>query len=135
MALAVGPNGKMDLVFDTTGANKGNPRCDSTRTFAVLTTLMSWKRGRRVGSSVDEGGWIWDPEGTRGTLLWTVGHDRLSTPSQLRAYAEDGAQQLQRLGFVQTWETEPVRRAPGKWLLNVRWTVPSGLSGSARVTF
>lgn len=118
--------GKFDLSFSSSGPNKGNPVLDNTATHAVLTTLLSMKRGRRPGSQNAEGGYYWDGSGRRGSLLWTVSQDRLATPSQLRAYAEDGGQQLVDLRYLASFEATAARRAPGKFALSVLWRLPSG---------
>lgn len=120
-------SGKWDLDISTSGPNNGNPRTDSSRTHAVLTTLLSWKRGKRPGpSSPEEGGYYYDATGRRGTLLWTVTQDRLATPSQLQAYAEDGGQQLINLHYLASFKASASRRARGKLVVTVQWTLPSG---------
>lgn len=120
--------GRYDLVLSTSGVNKGNPVLDSTRTHAVLTTLVSMKRGSRPGARSPEGGYYWDASGRRGTLLWTISQDRLATPSQLQAYAEDGGQQLVDLKFIATFKASANRRAPGKFAVTATWTLPNGNS-------
>ncbi len=119
-------NGKFDLQFSASGVNTGNPVLDSTRTHAVLTTLISWQRGTRPGAQQPEGGYYWDATGQRGSLLWTVAQDRLATPSQLVAYAEDAGQQLLNLAYISGFSASAQRRAPGKFQLSVQWTLPSG---------
>lgn len=120
--------GRYDLVLSSSGVNKGNPVTDSTRTHAVLTTLVSMKRGSRPGSRTPEGGYYPDTSGTRGTLIWTVSQDRLATPSQLQAYAEDGGQQLINLKYIATFTASASRRAPGKFAVTAVWTLPNGTS-------
>ncbi|MFO0578705.1 MAG: hypothetical protein U1A78_32280 [Polyangia bacterium] len=117
--------GKFDLQFSTEGPNVGNPVLDSTCTHAVLTTLLSKKRGTRPGSPLQEGGYYFDTTGRRGTLLWTVNQDRLATPSQLKAYAEDGAQQLVDLRYIASFDASARKRGPGNFLLTCRWFLPS----------
>lgn len=118
--------GKFDLIFQTSGPGRGNPLLDNTCTHAVLTTLLSKKRGIRPGSQSAEGGYYWDTTGQRGTLLWTVNQDRLATPSQLRAYAEDGGQQLVNLRYLAAFEASATKRGPGNFLLTCRYYLPSG---------
>lgn len=118
--------GRFDLDWETSGPNKGNPRFDNDRQHAVLTLLTARKRGRRVGSRVEEGGYYWDETGERGTLIWTVQYDRLATASQLRAYAEDGGAQLVARGIVETLTAEPERQSPGRWRTFVEYTLPGG---------
>lgn len=120
-------NGKFDLVFSSSGPNKGNPVLDDTRTHAVLTTLVSWKRGTRPGSQVQEGGYYYDPANRRGTLLWSVTQDRMATPSQLKAYAEDGGQQLLDVKQIAGFSASAQRVKPGVFRVTVSWTTPSGL--------
>ena len=119
-------SGKFDLQFSTQGPNRGNPVLDNTCTHAVLTTLLSKKRGARLGSQAQEGGYYWDSGGQRGTLLWTVNQDRLATPSQLKAYAEDGGQQLVDLRYIASFEASAAKRGPGNFILTCRWFLPSG---------
>jgi phage gp46-like protein len=118
--------GRYDLAFSTSGPNKGNPILTSDGTHAVLTTLLSKKRGVRGGSPNAEGGYFGDPSGRRGTLIWTISQDKLATPSQLKAYAEDGGQQLLDRKMIGSFTASAVRVAPGKFRLNVTWTTPSG---------
>lgn len=121
-------NGRYDLVLQQSGPGRGNPVLDTTRTHAVLTTLVSMKRGTRPGARTPEGGYYWDTSGRRGTLLWTISQDRLATPSQLQAYAEDGGQQLVDLKFIATFKAAASRRAPGKFAVTATWTLPNGNS-------
>lgn len=118
--------GRYDLDFSSTGPSRGNPRLDDTRTHAVLTTLMSWKRGTRPGSRSAEGGYYFDPQNRRGTLLWTVSQDRMSTPSQLKAFAEDGMQQLVDAKLIASFTSSARRVRPGQLRLDVAWTNPDG---------
>lgn len=120
--------GTFDLSFSQSGPNRGNPVLDDSRAHAVLTTLLSWKRGRRPGAAAAEGGYYFDTAGRRGTLLWTVSQDRMATPSQLQTYAEDGGQQLLDLGQVGSFTARAVRLAPGRFRVDVSWTLPGGAS-------
>lgn len=119
--------GRFDLSFSRSGPNRGNPILDDTRTHAVLTTLMSWKRGTRPSSPVSEGGYYYDPQNRRGTLLWTVTQDRMATPSQLKAYAEDGGQQLLDAKQIASFAASARRIKPGQFRVDVTWTTPQGL--------
>lgn len=121
-------NGKFDWQVSSSGPNKGNFVLDNTRTHAVLTTLVSWKRGTRPGrnSQTPEGGYYWDTSGRRGTLIWTISQDKIATPSQLKAYAEDGGQQLLDLKYIASFTASATRRAPGKLSVTATWTLPSG---------
>jgi len=121
---------RFDFVFSTSGPNKGNPVLDDTRTHAVLTTLLSWKRGTRPGARVPEGGYYWDTVGRRGTLLWTVSQDRLTTLSQLEAFAQDGGQQLIDAQQIASFTARAQRVGPGRFRLNVTWSNPSGVPQS-----
>ena len=118
--------GKFDFQVASSGLNKGNPNFDATRTHAVLTTLLSWKRGRRPQSQVAEGGYYWDPSGLRGTLLWTIAQDRVATASQLVAYADDGGQQLISSKYVASFTSSAERLRAGAYRLRVNWTTPTG---------
>lgn len=118
--------GKFDLSFATSGPSRGNPLLDNTRTHAVLTTLVSWKRGTRPGSQVSEGGYIWDTQNRRGTLIWTVTQDRMATPSQLKAYAEDGMQQLVDSKQIASFTAAATRVRPGQLRVDVSWANPDG---------
>lgn len=118
--------GKFDLDFSAEGPNRGNPVLDDTRTHAVLTTLISWKRGTRPGAQAQEGGYYYDPNNRRGTLIWTVTQDRLATPSQLKAYADDGGQQLLELKQIASFVATGRRVRPGQLRLDVTWTTPDG---------
>lgn len=122
--------------MSTSGSNKGNPLLDSSRTHAVMTTLFSWKRGRRAGDTVDQGGYYWDLSGRRGTLLWTILYDRNSTRSQLIAAAEDGLQQLVDEKFITSFQQPIAERKGtglGKWNLSVQWTNPMGSPQGVRL--
>lgn len=122
--------GKFDLVLATSGPNIGNPNYDNTRTHAILTTLISRKRGQRPGSQVQGGGYYGDPQNRRGTLLWTVNQDSTTTGSQLEAYAEDGGQQLIELRMVSSFAARAIRKLPGKWRLDCTWFLPDGTKGA-----
>lgn len=104
----------------------GNPRFDDDRAHAVITTLVSWKRGRAPGQKIEQGGYYWDETGQRGTLIWTVKHDTLATKSQLEAYAEDAGQQLVSRGIIKSLSATATRLSPGRWRLDVEWTLPDG---------
>lgn len=125
--------GKFDLVFSTSGANKGNPLLDQTRAHAVLSALVSWKRGRRPQSPVDEGGYYCDESGLRGSLIWTVIQDTIATPSQLQAYAQDAGQQLLTLKYLDTFSATAQKTTLARFRVNVKWTVP-GSNGTEQVT-
>lgn len=116
--------GRRTFDWDTSGPNKGNPKFGNSRAHAVISCLVSWKRGRRRGSKVEEGGTFWDESGQRGTLIWTVTHDTLATGSQLLAYAEDAGRQLVARGIIASLTAVPTRLAPGRWQLDVSWTLP-----------
>lgn len=122
--------GKYDWDISASGPNKGNPIAESTATHAVLTTLLSQKRGTRGGSKTAEGGCYGDPSGRRGTLLWTVTQDKLATPSQLKLFAEDGGQQLLDLKRIGSFSASATRVGPGRFRLDVSWTLPSGVAAS-----
>lgn len=119
-------NGKFDVSFATSGPNRGNWILDNTATHAVLTTLISWRRGRRPGSAVEEGGYYFDAQNRRGTLLWTVTQDRLTTPSQLQAFAEDGMQQLADRKRIASYTVRAQRLRPGQFRVDVTWALPDG---------
>lgn len=122
--------GKFDAVVETTGGNLGNPQFEDTRAHAVLTTLMSHKRGQRPGDQVQGGGYYGDAQNRRGTLLWTVTQDRTATGSQLVAYAEDGGQQLIELRYLRSFQARATKLAPAKWRLDCLWTLPDGSKGA-----
>lgn len=119
-------DGKFDLTWSVSGPNKGNPQLDNTRGHAVLTTLVSRKRGTRPGSRVQEGGYYYDPQNIRGTLLWTLTQDRLSTPSAAESFAQDGGQQLLDRKVIASFTARAVRPVPGKLRIQVTWTNPDG---------
>jgi hypothetical protein len=60
--------GKYDAKLSSSGPNKGNPVFSDTRSHAVLTTLVSRKRGQRPGDQVQSGGYYGDSQNRRGTL-------------------------------------------------------------------
>jgi hypothetical protein len=122
--------GKFDLDFSRTGKNKGNSVLDNTRTHAVLTTLISWKRGRRPQSQVEEGGYYLDTTGQRGTLIWTVTQDKMATRSDLIAFADDGGTQLQNLNYLSSFAASAERRSIANYRLNFRWTTPQSTYGT-----
>lgn len=122
--------GKFDWDISTSGPNKGNPIAESSQAHAVLTTLLSQKRGTRSGSKTPEGGYYGDPSGRRGTLLWTISQDKLATPSQLKLFAEDGGQQLLDLKRIGSFTASATRVGPGKFRLDVAWALPSGVAAS-----
>jgi len=122
--------GKFDAVIETTGGNLGNPKFEDTRAHAVLTTLMSHKRGQRPGDQVQGGGYYGDAQNRRGTLLWTVTQDRTATGSQLVAYAEDGGQQLIELRMISSFAAKALNLGPAKWRLDCAWTLPDGSRGA-----
>lgn len=120
-------NGKFDVFFATSGPSKGNWVLDSTQTHAVLTTLVSRRRGRRPGSASAEGGYYFDRDNRRGTLLWTVTQDRMTTPSQLQAFAEDGLQQLADRKQIANYRVTAQRVRAGQFRVDVSWSLPDGL--------
>lgn len=119
---APGAVGRFDFDWDTTG----NPKFDNDRHHAVLTQLVSWRRGRPPGAVVDEGGYFWDEAGLRGSLLWTVKYDTSATGSSLTAYAEDALQVLVQENVIASFRTSATRLRLGQWRLDVTWTLPSG---------
>lgn len=120
--------GKYDLSFSRTGPNKGNPELEFSRTHAVLTSLLRRKRCQRPGTGVAAGGYYFDQQNRRGSLLWTIAQDRLSTPSQMRAYAEDAMQQLVERNIIASFTTAATRTAPGKFRVDVTWYDLAGKS-------
>jgi len=121
--------GKFDMVLETSGGNLGNPKFEDTRAHAVLSTLMSRKRGQRPGDQTQGGGYYGDAQNRRGTLLWTVTQDRTATGSQLVAYAEDGGQQLIELRMLSSFQAKATKLSPAKWRLDCRWMLPDGTKG------
>ena len=121
--------GKFDLVISSAGPNRGNPVLDDSRTHAVLTNLMSRKRGSRLGSQ-PQGGYYYDPTGSRGSLIWTIGQDKLSTPSQLRAYGEDVGARLVDAKQIRSYRVSASRVGAGKFRLDFAWTLLDGSSVS-----
>jgi len=119
--------GKFDFVISSSGPNKGNPVLDDTRTHAVLTSLMSRKRGSRMGSA-PQGGYYYDPTGSRGSLIWTIGQDKLSTPSQLKAYGEDVGARLVDAKQIRSYRVSAARIGSGKFRLDFAWTLLDGSS-------
>lgn len=120
-------NGKYDVFFSTAGPSRGNWVLDNTRTHAVLTTLVSRRRGRRPGSPAEEGGYYFDPQNRRGTLIWTITQDRMTTASQLRAFAEDGMQQLADRKQISNYQVTAQRVRPGVFRADVSWSLPDGV--------
>ena len=119
--------GKFDHVWSSAGPNAGNPVLDNTRSHAVLTTLVSRKRGTRPGSQTPEGGYYYDPQNRRGTLLWTLTQDRLSTPSMAESFTQDNKQQLLDIKAITSFTTKTTRTTPGKLKIQVTWTNPDAL--------
>lgn len=128
--------GRMQAVIDSTGPNSGNPRFTNDREHAVLTTLMSKRRGRSPGAQQEQGGYYWDPTGLRGTLLWTIKLDRLATRSDLLAAADDAGQQLVNAKLIKTLvgSAERVLGERGKWRLTVSWILPNGTQPTRTIT-
>lgn len=126
--------GKFDAKVSTSGPNIGNPVFANTRSHAVLTTLMSRKRGQRPGDQVQGGGYYGDPQTRRGTLLWTVTQDRTITGSQLVAYAEDGGRQLAEMRLISGFTARALKLGPAKWRIECAWTLPDGSKGAADLT-
>lgn len=120
--------GKFDLSFTRSGANKGNPELTTSRQHAVLTALLSRKRGQRTGSAVKQGGYYFDPQNRRGSLIWTIAQDRMTTTSQLKAYADDALQQLVERKIIASFTTAATRTAPGKFRVDVTWYDLAGKS-------
>jgi len=126
--------GKFDAKVSTSGPNIGNPVFANTRSHAVLTTLMSRKRGQRPGDQVQGGGYYGDPQTRRGTLLWTVTQDRTITGSQLVAYAEDGGRQLAEMRLISGFTARALKLGPAKWRIECAWTLPDGSKGAVDLT-
>ncbi len=114
--------GRFDFDWETQGQNKGNPKFDHSRSHAVFSILVSKKRDPVTG----EGGYYFDRTGVRGTFLYKIRYDRLSTGSSLKAYAEDGGQQLISRGLLSSFSSQPQKKPKGGWNLFVTWSVPSG---------
>ena len=129
--------GRFDFDVSTSGSNKGNPKMDSTRTHAVMTTVFSWKRGKRAGDRVESGGYYWDTSGRRGTLLWTVVQDTAATRSRLLSCADDARQQLINERYVVALSAAPTRVGIGlgRWLMPIQWTTPQGDNPSQALRF
>jgi phage gp46-like protein len=124
IALRESPSAPGRFTFDWDAS--GNPRFDDDRAHAVITTLVSWKRGRAPGQRIEQGGYYWDETGQRGTLIWTVRYDTLATQSTLVACAEDAGQQLVQAQVIKSLTARASRIGPGRWRLDVEWTLPDG---------
>lgn len=124
--------------MSTSGTNKGNPKLSGDRTHAVMTTLFSWKRGRRAGDQVESGGYYPDRSGRRGTLLWTVIQDTSATRSQLLSAADDARQQLVDERFITSLTAEaeraPVSNGLRRWSTYITWTLPQGERKTERLS-
>jgi hypothetical protein len=125
VAVCALPNGKLDLVLDTAGPNRGNFRFDNTRAHTVLTSVVR-KKGK----------YYWDGTGQAGTLIYTVKDDRQSTKQSLQAYAEDGCGQAQSKRYISSYQVQVQRPATGRYLIGISWTIPGSLEqqkGSLRL--
>lgn len=128
--------GRLNFVIDSVGPNAGNPRFTNDREHAVLTRLMSRRRGRAPGAQQEQGGYYWDATGLRGTLLWTIKLDRLATRSDLLAAADDAGQQLVNEKVIKTLvgSAKRVLGERGKWRLTISWLLPNGTQPTRTIT-
>ena len=120
----VSVNGKFDLDLIKSGPGKGNFRLTNNARHAVVTTMFSWKRGRRPGkNSPLEGGWYYDASGRRGTRLWTIILDRSSTRSELLSSVEDGGQQLVDSKWITKFSCDATK-TNGRWRVRFDYQTP-----------
>ena len=123
-------NGKWDAKISTSGPNKDNPVFESTCKHNIATTLLSRKRGRPAGSDREQGGYYGDSQNRRGTLLWTIKLDRLSTGSDITAFVTDGMEQMVRRNRMKLYEVTARRASPGYWMAKVDYVLPDGVKDS-----
>lgn len=128
VALQRTAGGKFDWKVSRSGPNKGNPEMSADRTHAVISTVFSWKRGRRPGDKSESGGYYWDESGARGTRLWTVVQDTSSTRSKLLACTEDAKQQLVEGRYITDLQADAQRLGLGlgRWAATIGWRTPQG---------
>jgi len=112
VALVALPGGKVDLVLDRAGPNKGNVRFDRTAAHPLFSRIFS-----RKGLA------YWDASGQRGTQVYTVKDDRTGTPSRLHSYVEDGCGQAKALRLISAYRVKVSK--PGRFYqIDVEWQVP-----------
>lgn len=99
--------GKMTFAW----TEDGDLAFDGTQAFAVLTSVVCKKDHYR-----------WD--GELGTRLYQVREDRRSTGARMRAAARDGGDQCIAEGLIQEFNPTAEKRASGRWVLGLYWSVP-----------
>lgn len=112
-ALVETDDGKVDIVLDLAGPNRGNFRFDNTRAHALFTRIFRHK-----------GAYYFDRTGQGGTNLYTIKDDRLATPSKFQSYVEDGADQVRQSGKIQSYAVKVRRVSPGRYQIDVAWALP-----------
>ena len=123
IAVITNAEGWPDIVFDTTGPNKGNPRYDNTRAHALFSRIFR-KKGR----------YYWDRTGQSGTLLHTVKDDRQAAAARIQSAVEDGADQIKARRLIVRYEVAVQRLRPGLYQWSIGWT-PTGAQKSEQRTF
>ena len=130
VALVRTANGRMDFDMDTSFPNKGNPRYTDDNVHRVFSLLVE----HRASSGLDGGiGWMWDENGIRGSLIYTVKNVKRATPSQLEAFALDAMAK----GVNEGWFTNPTAKAYlspiTRARIEVGWTNPGGRAQAIKV--
>lgn len=106
IALQRRENGKFTFAWDS----KGDLVWDERAVYPVFVTVFAHK-----------GAWRWDDDQGVGTYLHKVTQDRLSTSSQLSAYAQDGLDQVKAQGAILSGSASAKRLRTGAWSLTLSW--------------
>ena len=121
IAVRVDPiSGRLRRIWDTSGANKGNPRFDSSKENSVWISV--WSRRNQY--------WA-DTTGTFGSLVYTLLQDPRATPQKFVSYAQDGLQPLvtaSRIVNPQAFATRTLDRLNGV----VEYQTPEGRDRAVR---
>lgn len=112
IAVITTAEGKLDVVLDSSGPNKGNPRFGNDGAHALITRIF-----RRKGK------YYWDRTGQSGTDLHLIKDDRQSTPSKMQAAVEDGCDQVRQAGKI-TRSLVQVRKIQARYEIGLAWRVP-----------
>ena len=124
--------GRLDFAWDTVGPNAGNPTYNDDNVHRVMSLLFEHRPAVASASQPASPGWIWDQQGTRGSLLYTVKNVKRSTPSELEAYARDALQRA----VDEEWifdVTVAVYTAGPAPRIEVGWKNPGGNQGGLRI--
>lgn len=119
--------GRLTFDWDETG----NPRYSDDNVHRVLSLLIEHRAASETPESNGGPGWIWDTDGTRGSLLYTVKNVRRTTPSQVEAYALDALDLAVKQGKIRNPVVKAFLSPVSRARIEASWQNPGAPSARA----